>query len=150
MLAYVTYVRPKLEYACSVWDPHQHNLSNTLESIQNRAARFIYSEYSYHASVSELKSRAGLTNLESRRLISRLCLFHKFYHSPLHISAILPAHRQSSRINHSKAVYPPRRRLPLIYDHFCENRQGLERSVCRHHAPLRHSSLQGCSRITVC
>lgn len=107
LLAYTTFVRPKLEYACSVWDPHQSNLSNLLESVQNRAARFIYSVYSYHSSVSELKTRGHLNNLESRRHISRLCLFHKFYHAPFNVPAILPAHRLSSRTNHPRAVYPP-------------------------------------------
>lgn len=54
-LAYLTLLRPKLEYACTVWDPHQSNLSKMLESIQNRAARFIYSDYSRHSSVTNLK-----------------------------------------------------------------------------------------------
>lgn len=107
LIAYLTFVRPKLEYACSVWDPHQSNLSNILESVQNRAARFIYSVYSYHSSVSELKARGHLTNLELRRHISRLCLYHKFYNAPFEVPAILPVHRLSSRTNHPRAVYPP-------------------------------------------
>lgn len=46
LLAPQTLVIPKLEYACSIWDPHKHNLSRTLESVQNRAARFIFLDYS--------------------------------------------------------------------------------------------------------
>lgn len=107
LISYVTLVRPKLEYACSVWDPHQSHLSNILESIQNRVAHFIYSEYTYDSSVSKLKTRAHLSNLELRRPISRLCLFHKFYHASIEAPAILPVHRSSSRTNHSSAVYPP-------------------------------------------
>lgn len=34
-----TLVRPKLEYACAIWDTTQTTLTQTLEAIQNRAAR---------------------------------------------------------------------------------------------------------------
>lgn len=105
ILTYITFIRPKLEYACSVWDPHQTSLSNTLEAVQNRAARFIYSDYSYHTSVSQLKLKAGISNLDIRRHVFRLCLYHKFYHSAP--SAIIPVHRQSYRLHHEKSVYPP-------------------------------------------
>lgn len=50
-----TLVRPKLEYACAIWDPAHSNLINSLESIQNRAARFILSNYSRHSSVTSMK-----------------------------------------------------------------------------------------------
>lgn len=100
ILTYLTFVRPKLEYACSVWDPHQTTLSNTLEAVQNRAARYIYSDYSYHTSVSQLKLKAGISNLDIRRHVFRLCLYHKFYHSAPSTPAIIPAHRQSCRLCH--------------------------------------------------
>lgn len=57
-------VTPKLEYACSIWDPHHANLSNMLESVQNRAARFIFDDYSSYTSVTGLKSNANLSSLE--------------------------------------------------------------------------------------
>ena len=41
--SYTTYVRPILDYACSVyiWSPyHQHNISK-IEMVQRRAARFM-------------------------------------------------------------------------------------------------------------
>ena len=39
--AYLTLVRPCLEYACSVWDPHTQNHCHDIEGVQRRAARFV-------------------------------------------------------------------------------------------------------------
>ena len=36
---YLTYVRPHLEYAVAVWDPHQQGLIKSLESVQKFAPR---------------------------------------------------------------------------------------------------------------
>ena len=35
-----TFVRPTLEYGCSVWDPHKTTEIDSLEKITERAARF--------------------------------------------------------------------------------------------------------------
>jgi len=32
-------VRPQMEYASAVWDPHQNSLIQLLEKVQRRAAR---------------------------------------------------------------------------------------------------------------
>ena len=37
--AYLTAVRPLLEYAACIWDPHQEYLIYEIEKIQRRAAR---------------------------------------------------------------------------------------------------------------
>ena len=43
--AYLGLIRPLLEYASQAWDPFTDNLSNEIEKIQRRAARFVRSDY---------------------------------------------------------------------------------------------------------
>ena len=43
--AYLSLVRPILEYDASVWDPHLIKDRNSLEAVQRNAARFVYGEY---------------------------------------------------------------------------------------------------------
>ena len=40
-VAYRSIVRPSMEYACAVWNPHTEKDSTLLDAIQNRAARWI-------------------------------------------------------------------------------------------------------------
>jgi site-specific DNA-cytosine methylase len=52
--AYNKFVRPSLEYASTVWDPHTQTNINKVESIQRRAARFVTNNYDPRASVTTL------------------------------------------------------------------------------------------------
>lgn len=80
-LSYLTLVRPQLEYACSIWSPHQKYLIDSLERIQNRASRFIANNYSPHSSISQIKQELSLPLLNIRRDIALLSFFHKITHS---------------------------------------------------------------------
>ena len=79
--AYITLVRPHLEYASAVWDPYQHNQVDQIEAVQNRAARFIKNNYEFTSSVSQMKHDLSLESLCERRKHHRLHIFHKAVNS---------------------------------------------------------------------
>ena len=74
--AYFSLVRPKLEYAATVWSPYLINDKNTLEKVQRRAARYVKGIYTYDASVTQILHELQWESLESRRDQSRLIMLY--------------------------------------------------------------------------
>ena len=70
--AYFALVRPNLEYASSVCDPHESKYINKLEMIQRKAARFVCNNYDRHASVTNMLDDLKWDTLEHRRKAARL------------------------------------------------------------------------------
>lgn len=60
LLLYKTFIRPILDYASNVWDPHTTYDVVDLERVQRIAVRFIYNMYASYVSPTDLCSRAGL------------------------------------------------------------------------------------------
>ena len=78
--AYLSLARPIIEYAASVWDPHQQYLIDNIERIQRRAARWVLSDYNQQSSVTNMLNQLQWPTLQLRRYISRLSQIHKIVH----------------------------------------------------------------------
>jgi hypothetical protein len=77
--AYVSLIRPALEYGTVVWDPYQRTYINTIEGVQHRVARFITGYYRSRepGCITSMLSDLNLPPLEDRRRNIRLAYFYK-------------------------------------------------------------------------
>ena len=92
----VTFVRPQLEYASSLWSPHTKRNIDKIEGVQGRAARATLNDWSgpkstdtanvitspsptqySKGSPSSMLEFLGWKPLEERRLHSKLSLMYK-------------------------------------------------------------------------
>ena len=96
--AYTTFVRPIVEYGCSVWDPFTKNASQTeqVESVQNKAIRFANNNWKRTSSVTTMRLDMGWDILQERRALARLSMMHKITHQlvaiPLNLFRYSPYH----------------------------------------------------------
>ena len=76
--AYKALVRPHVEYASSVWDPHLKKHIKQIEGVQRRAAHFIKNCYTREpGTVTNLLNELNWIPLKVQRTISRLTSFNK-------------------------------------------------------------------------
>ena len=90
---YNTLVRPHIEYAATVWNPHISKQKHSLEMVQRRAARWVTNRYHNTSSVSDMLHTLGWRSLEHRRATSTLCMLFQIYHGSIgipHDPYILP------------------------------------------------------------
>ena len=86
-------MRPHIEYAATVWDPHISKQKHSLEMVQRRAARWVTNRYHNTSSVSDMLHTLGWRSMEHRRATSRLCMLFQIYHGSIgipHDPYILP------------------------------------------------------------
>ena len=67
-LAYMSLVRPVLEYGAACWDPYREGQISASDRVQKKAAKF-----AHH------KSSPNWKTLASRRKLSRICALFKAY-----------------------------------------------------------------------
>jgi hypothetical protein len=79
-LAYTAMVRPTLEYASTVWSPHQKELAKNIEMVQRRAARYVTRRYVRDDSVTDMISELSWETLEQRRAKARVIMGYRTIH----------------------------------------------------------------------
>ena len=96
---YNTLVRPHLEYAASVWDPHVTKQKQAIEKVQRRAARWVTNQHDSMSSVTAMLKELNWQPLELRRVHSCLCLLYQITNGIVatpHIPYLIP-HSHASR-----------------------------------------------------
>ena len=112
ILLYKIYIRPKLEYASTVFSSLSVTISDRLERFQRKAARICLGLPLFQpTNHSALLHRVGWSTLSSRRRYVRLLFAHDLWTKsvPPHLIGLVPApaHRSSSTLRHSRVFTVP-------------------------------------------
>ena len=101
-------VRPLLEYAAPIWDPHQQFLCNEIEMVQRRSARRICRDFRPTTSATELVSKLQLEPLQLRRTTAKATMMYKIMNGLVDMKprsgTIVPATRSTRGQSHKLQV----------------------------------------------
>lgn len=117
LAAYLTLVRPVLEYASVVWDSFRNYQIDRIERIQRRAARFILSKYRTTDSVTDMLKQLNLQRLEQRRKIARLKCIYSMHRNLFNFDVqqyIKPRSSRSLRSSHPDQITPIMARIDVF------------------------------------
>ena len=84
-MAYTTYIRPTVEYASPVWDPHTKRNTNKIEMVQHRYARYVTGNFDRTSTVTFLLNYLSWPTLEERRRQYRLAVMYRILHNQVDI-----------------------------------------------------------------
>ncbi len=76
-LAYMSLVRPTIEYASAAWDPFLDCDITRIEKVQRRAARYVLNRYHNTSSVTNMLNILNWPTLQDRRCHARLTMLYK-------------------------------------------------------------------------
>ena len=111
--AYVSLVRPHLEYVTAVWDPYRQNQVEKLEAVQSCAVGFIKHDRDHNTSMSKLKKSLSLELLSERRKSHCLQIFHNSVYNDIAVP-VPPYYKLSIRLSGNKKLLDK-----LIYSTIC-------------------------------
>ena len=77
MLCYKALVRPVMEYACTVWDPHTQKNITKLEMVQRKYAQFIFNNLQRTSSVLAMLNHLQWPSLQERRAQYKVVMVYR-------------------------------------------------------------------------
>ena len=80
-MAYATYIRPTMEYASPVWDPHTKRNTNKIDMVQRRCARYVTGNFDLTSTVTSLLNCLSWPTLEERRRKYRHAVMYRILHN---------------------------------------------------------------------
>jgi len=104
-LAYMSLVRPILQYGAACWDPYREGQINVLDRVQKKAAKF-----AHH------KNSPNWETLASPRKLSRICALFKAYYGERAWKPIgdrLERPHYLSRVDHERKIRSSRQRTDI-------------------------------------
>ena len=109
-----------MEYASSVWSPHQKDLIKEIEMVQRRAARYVLHAYDWRDSVTDMLNTLKWDTFEERRLKARAVMGYRIVHGLVKIpdEQLIPTivntrghnekfHQITARTNYYKSTFFP-------------------------------------------
>ena len=84
---YLSLIRPHLEYASDVWDPHLQKDITLMENVQKFGLRICAKQWDL--GYDELMSNFDVCTLQTRRLEHKLCTMFKIVHNLISFPPIL-------------------------------------------------------------
>ena len=85
--AYKSDVRPTLEYASKTWASNTAILTQKIEMVQRRLARFVMNDYRRTSSATAMQETLNWDTLERRREQARLTMMYRILHQLVDIPA---------------------------------------------------------------
>jgi len=122
-LAYMSLVRPILEYGTACWDPYREGQISTLDRVQKKAAKFAHHTNSWN-----------WETLASPRKLSRICALFKAYSGERAWKVIgdkLQRSHYLSRVDHERKIRSRRQRTDIGKYSFVNDHSRLEPATCR-------------------
>ena len=116
---YQSLIRPHLEYACSIWDPHLKKDIEKLECVQKFGLKVCLKQW--HCTYEDLTVQAGIPSLAVRRKLLKFCQLYSILNGHVYFHNFPTISRPSLFVNRIRSVHSSSHSLPFAHSNFYHN-----------------------------